>query len=89
MNGPPLDEPPREDPHAQLERAFVEEYLRSHGQSLSTLAALPNEEAHLLLRQASVYASARLSEVEARAHYVEDLHRAPQPRAGKLQGSTG
>ena len=31
-------------------------------------------ERHALMREASLHASMRLTEVEARAHYVDDLH---------------
>jgi hypothetical protein len=72
---------PQQDPHAQLERAFIDEYLRAHHCSLETLAQLPPAEAAQLLRQASIYASGRLTEVESRAHYVDDLHRAPALQA--------
>jgi hypothetical protein len=33
------------------------------------------------MREASIYASAKLSEVEARAHYVHDIHDATQRRS--------
>jgi hypothetical protein len=75
----PFEGPPSEDPHAQLERAFLDEYLRAHGTSLDTLAQLPPEHATALLSDASRYASGRLTEVESRAHFVEELHRGPQP----------
>jgi hypothetical protein len=71
--------PRREDPHAQLERALIEEYLRSQQHSLETLDQLPPDEAERLLQDASVYASGRLTEVESRAHLVDELHRAPEP----------
>ena len=35
--------------------------------------------AHALLQQASVYASCRLTEVESRAHFVDDIHRPGGP----------
>jgi hypothetical protein len=73
----PFDTPPQEDPHAQLERAFMDEYLRSRQQSLESIQQLPPQEAAQLLSEASIFASARLTEVESRAHYVDDLHRAP------------
>jgi len=39
---------------------------------------LPPAEARALLQQASVYASCRLTEVESRAHFVDDMHRRPR-----------
>jgi hypothetical protein len=62
------------DPLAQLERAFIDEFLRLRGHGLATLGALPAADAHALLKAASAYASGRLAELEARAHYVRDLH---------------
>ena len=51
------------DPLAQLERAFIEEYLHGRGQHLNTLKRLPREQANALMREASAYASGRLTEV--------------------------
>jgi hypothetical protein len=63
------------DPLSELERAFMAEFLQDRGHTLETVLTLPPAEAHALLRQASVYASCRLTEVESRAHLVEDIHR--------------
>jgi len=71
------------DPLAQLERAFIEEYLQGRGQHLNTLNALPREQANALMKEASAYASGRLTEVETRAHLVDDLHDASAPLSGK------
>ncbi|HUQ25633.1 MAG TPA: hypothetical protein VM140_08185 [Burkholderiales bacterium] len=70
---------PHGDPLAQLERAFIEEYLHGRGQHLNTLKALPREQANALMKEASAYASGRLTEVETRAHLVDDLHDASAP----------
>jgi hypothetical protein len=82
----PIDKPPDGDPHAHLERAFMDEYLRTRGHSLATLHNLPAEQVKTLMEQASLYASARLTEVEARAHLVDDLHRGGPPAAEKSRG---
>jgi hypothetical protein len=66
------------DPHAELERALIAEFLERRGVSLA-VKELPEEDAAALLKAASLYASGRLTEMESRAHLVEDLHRAPQP----------
>jgi hypothetical protein len=34
----------------------------------------PNAELELLMKQACTYASGKLAEVEARAHFVHDIH---------------
>lgn len=82
-----FDTPPQNDPHADLERAFIEEYLHARQQTLATLKHLPVSEADEMLKEASLFASGRLTEVESRAHLVEAIHRtepvarAPQPAA--------
>lgn len=75
-------EKPADDPLAQLERAFIAEYLHDRGLTLAALQELPEEQANALLREASLSASGRLSEVESRAHFVDDLHHTPQPMRG-------
>lgn len=62
-----------------LERAYFEQYLRSQGYSLASLAALPKAQSEQLMRAASLYASARLAEVETRSHLVEDMHGGAPP----------
>jgi hypothetical protein len=65
---------PLHDLLADLERHLIEAYLAGAGQDLTALTARSDEEAHRWLREASRYASARLSEIEARARYLHDLH---------------
>jgi hypothetical protein len=65
--------------YAQLERAYIQEYLRGLGLTAEGLQALPTERARELLCAASLYASTKLSEVEARAHLVEELHGGARP----------
>lgn len=67
-------EHPIEDKTAQLERAFIDEYLRARGHSRETLDRLPDTERHKLIRDACVYAGSRLSEIESRAHLIHELH---------------
>ena len=62
------------DPRSELERAYIAEFLQDRGHTLNSARALPPAEAHALLQQASVYASCRLTEVESRAHFVDDMH---------------
>ena len=71
---PEGDVPPRNDQTARLEEAFITEFLERRGLTRSTLHDLPEADVHALMKEASAYASARLSEVEARAHYVHELH---------------
>ena len=65
---------PAEDPDGQLERAFIDEYLRRHGHDPAAIRLLPHAEAITLLEAASVYAGGKLAELESRAHYVHDIH---------------
>jgi hypothetical protein len=62
-----------EAPLGQIEQAFIEEFLRSRGHDRRTAEALPEAERHALLAEASVYASSKLSEVESRSHYLDEL----------------
>jgi hypothetical protein len=84
-----FDTPRQEDPRAHLERAFIEEYLRSRQHSLDTLRLLPADEADALLHQASLFASGRLAEVESRAHLVDELHRVPESGARQPPAGAG
>jgi hypothetical protein len=62
------------DPLSKLERAFEAEFLQDRGHTIDSLRLLPAAEALALQRQASVYASCRLTEVESRAHFFEGMH---------------
>jgi hypothetical protein len=68
------DEGPIEDPESRLERAFIEEFLRLRGHDVHSVAMLPDAECRRLLGEASTYAALRLAEVNARSHYVHDIH---------------
>lgn len=61
------------DPHAELEEALFEEFLRGHGVTWESLAKLPRREQIELLRGAATHATLKLSEMEARAHYVKEI----------------
>lgn len=63
-----------EDPEGRLEQAFIDEFLRSRGLDQASVHRLPPEEARRILAEASSYATSRLAEIEARAHYVHQLH---------------
>ena len=63
------------DPLSELERAFMAEFLQDRGHTLESVQMLPPAQARVLLLEASVYASCRLTEVESRAHFVHDMHR--------------
>lgn len=62
-----------EDPMAELERHLIAAFIAGAGQDVVTLTSRHDDEARRLLAQASLYASEKLSEVEARSHYVHSL----------------
>jgi len=61
-------------PTANLEKMYIEAYLRSKGLSLAALRKLPASEIKQIMKEASTYASSKLAEVEKRAEFVRDLH---------------
>jgi hypothetical protein len=68
------DIPPREEPLAELERRIIDDYIRGLGHDPDNLRASQDPAARRILIDASTYAATRLSEVEARSHYVRELH---------------
>ena len=80
-----MDVHPTEDPQAQLERAFVDKYIRLHCYDPESVRLRPEAEMLLLLEAACMYAAGKLAEFESRAHDVHDIHagdRAGGPRPG-------
>jgi hypothetical protein len=65
---------PMEDPEGELERAFIREFLLAHALDEHALHELPEDEVKRVLTEASVYAADKLAEVEARAHFVHEIH---------------
>jgi hypothetical protein len=74
MNSQQPETPIPKDPDAELENAFIAEFLRDQGYDPHCLHELPEELVRRLLTEASVYASCRLSEIEARARFVSEVH---------------
>ena len=70
----PTDRPDPPAPQTQLKRALIDEFLRTHGYDPANVSGPPNAELELLMKQACTYASGKLAEVEARAHFVHDIH---------------
>jgi hypothetical protein len=71
------DKAPLEAPLGELERSLIDEYLRAVGYDPLTLDQLPEPLRNNLLREASVYASGKLMEVESRSHFLQEIHRTP------------
>jgi hypothetical protein len=65
---------PLQDPNGLLESELINEFLRTRGYDLRSLDSLPDDERRRLLRQASMHAAGKLTEIEARAHFVDGLH---------------
>jgi hypothetical protein len=67
------DEAPIHEPLAELERHLISAYVAGAGHDLHDLQSRTDDEARRLLADASRFASARMSEVEARLHYLRAL----------------
>ena len=70
----PFDGPPLENPERRLEQTLIREFLRARGYDSRALEALPENDRKRLLTEASIHAAGKLAEVEARAHFVRDVH---------------
>jgi hypothetical protein len=68
---------PMEEPLAGLERQLISAYVAGAGENLQALLARDDAAARKLLTDASVYAAARLTEVESRFHYLRSLRGEP------------
>ena len=68
---------PLELPLAELERHLIHAYLAGAGHDFHTLVSRDDAEARGLLAAASQYASAKLTEAEARWRYARNLHGEP------------
>lgn len=69
-----FDRAPICDPNADLERALIDDFIRGRGYDPATLDLLPEDLRQRLRRDAAAHAAARLTEMEARAHYIDELH---------------
>jgi hypothetical protein len=66
--------PGLEAPLGGLERALIEEFVRRRGYDPLRLDDLPEDERTNLLKDASVYASGKLMEVESRSRFLDEMH---------------
>jgi len=60
-------------PQSALERELIREYLRSKGYQREDLHKLPKKEAKKLMKEACIYASLKLAEVEAKAGFRQKI----------------
>jgi hypothetical protein len=70
---PEMPTEPMHDPLAELERELVTAFVKGAGHDLQDLLSRGDPEARGILKEASLYASTRLSEVEGRLHYLRSL----------------
>jgi hypothetical protein len=68
------DTVPLEEPLAGLERQLISAYVAGSGEDFHALQQRTDDIARQLLAEASRYASVKLSEIEARFHYLHTLH---------------
>jgi hypothetical protein len=68
---------PLHEPLAELELHLMSAYVAGAGHDYTDLVKRTDEDAKRLLAEASQYASTKLSEVEARSHYLHTLHGEP------------
>ena len=67
------EQPQLADPLAPLERELIAAYVAGAGYDIEALATSTDDSAREVLKRASLYASDRLAEVEARSHYLHSL----------------
>ena len=65
---------PTEDRNAVLEKQLIEQYLHEKGYLLEGLKKLPADLVEKLMKEASRYASLKMEDVKARAHFIQELH---------------
>lgn len=63
-------------PLGSAERALMDQFIRDRGLDPNQLDALPAEEREKLRREAALYASAKLEEIDAEARLVHKFHEA-------------
>jgi hypothetical protein len=61
---------------AALEMSLIDEYLQELGYRMKDLCELPEDQAKRLMIEACKYASSKLAEIEAKAHFRHNI-RAP------------
>jgi hypothetical protein len=66
-------------PQSTLERSLILEYLQSKGYEYEDLKKLPKETAKVLMKEACMYASLKLAEVESRAHFRKEIRAPTKP----------
>ena len=68
------------DARALLEKSLIDEYLKNKGYNRVSLKNLPKDEANRLMREASIYASGKLTEIESKSRYKQTIKDAGKSR---------
>ncbi len=68
-----------QDPDAQLEKHYIEEYLAARGYTWESAHKLPEEEFKRLMTEASKYTSVKLAQVEDKAELARKIHGTSRP----------
>ena len=63
-----------DDIHPFLEEMLIETYLEGKGYKMEDLKNLPEKEVKQLMKEASTFASGKLTEVEVKARLMKVLH---------------
>jgi len=63
-----------DDIHPFLEEMLIETYLEGKGYKIEDLKNLPEKEVKQLMKEASTFASGKLTEVEVKARLMQVLH---------------
>src|SRR5581483_10053919 len=64
---------PIEAPLGQLEQALIDQFMRARGYDSEAIEQLSEADRRTLMAEASVYASGKLMEVEARSQFLDEL----------------
>ena len=68
------DTPPMHARFEQLEQALIDQFLQMRGFDHAAVERLAPAQRDALLKEASVYASSKLAEVESRSHLLREMH---------------
>jgi hypothetical protein len=68
-----VDERLSESPQSALEKQLVDDYLQSKGYSREDLHKLPVELAKQLMKDACMYSSLKLAELQAKSQFREEI----------------
>lgn len=62
-----------EGPQTALEKRLIDEYLRQKGHSFLEVQRMPANQRKTLMREACLYASLKLAEIDSRARFRKQI----------------